>query len=413
MSPICPRASVDSGAVTGEIRVPTGHVFRVERTRGPVWYAKYRLPDGRQVQKKIGPAWTERGRPPTGYYTKRTAEDWLRQVLDEARRGVLPGMVRTGATFADAAAEWLRYVEQDRLRKASTVATYRSLLRSQILPAFGALPLESITPEMIERWVGSIERTPATRVKALAMVHGIFKRAMKVWGLTRNPAIEVEKPPLHHGGDIEVFTPEEVWALVRAAASEQDAAIFLTAAFTGLRRGELVALRWRDVDFSGAVIRVRSSYHEGVLSTPKSGKVRSVPMAPEVAKALAQLGRRDDFVGDDDLVFVGEHGSYVDASALRRRYGAAIKHASLRQLRFHDLRHTFGTRMIGKTDIRRVQEWMGHADIQTTMKYLHYAPRAEDARLVAEAFALASNSASGPISSDGAPERGRTTKSSA
>jgi integrase len=55
-------------------------------------------------------------------------------------------------------------------------------------------------------------------------------------------------------------------------------------------------------------------------------------------------------------------------------------------LRFHDLRHTFGTRMIAKADIRRVQEWMGHADIQTTMRYLHYAPRDEDARLVAEAF---------------------------
>ena len=52
--------------------------------RGPVWFAKYRLPDGRQVQKRIGPAWTERGRPPAGYFTKRTAEDWLRRVLDEA-----------------------------------------------------------------------------------------------------------------------------------------------------------------------------------------------------------------------------------------------------------------------------------------------------------------------------------------
>lgn len=57
---------------------PTGHVFRVERKRGPVWYAKYRLPDGRQLQKKLGPAWTERGRPPAGYFTKRLAEDWLR-----------------------------------------------------------------------------------------------------------------------------------------------------------------------------------------------------------------------------------------------------------------------------------------------------------------------------------------------
>ena len=78
---------------------PTGHVFRVDRKRGPVWYAKYRLPDGRQVQRKIGPTWTERGRPSDGYFTKHTAEDWLRRTLDEARRGTLPGMVKTGVTF--------------------------------------------------------------------------------------------------------------------------------------------------------------------------------------------------------------------------------------------------------------------------------------------------------------------------
>jgi integrase len=176
---------------------------------------------------------------------------------------------------------------------------------------------------------------------------------------------------------------------VRAADSEQDAAIYLTAAFTGLRRGELVALRWRDVDFPASTIRVRGSYSGGQLTTPKSGKVRSVPMAPEVAEALARLGTREYSTGDDDQVFIGVTGSYLDASALRRRYVVALKRAGLRQLRFHDLRHTFGTRMIAKADIRRVQEWMGHADVQTTMKYLHYVPRAEDAQLVAEAFRMA------------------------
>lgn len=112
------------------------------------------------------------------------------------------------------------------------------------------------------------------------------------------------------------------------------------------------------------------------------------PMCPERGGALAQLGQREHRVDDDDLVFTGEVGGYLDGSALRRRYKAALIAAGLRPLRFHDLRHTFGTRMITKADIRRVQEWMGHADVQTTMRYLHYAPRSEDARLVAEAFAL-------------------------
>src|SRR5437667_10514757 len=127
--------------------VATGSVYRREGKRGPVWYAKYRLPDGRQVQRKIGPAWSERGRPPAGYFTKRTAEDWLRDLLDEARRGTLPGMVRTGATFADAAAEYLRYVEHDRGRKPSTVRGYRSVIEAHLLPAFGELPLEAVTTE--------------------------------------------------------------------------------------------------------------------------------------------------------------------------------------------------------------------------------------------------------------------------
>jgi integrase len=220
----------------------------------------------------------------------------------------------------------------------------------------------------------------------MVTLHGIFRRACKVYGLPQNPASGIERHPSRLSGEIDVFSPEEVWALVRAAGSEQDAAIFLTAAFTGLRRGELIALRWRDVDFSGSVLRVRASYAGGALTAPKSGKVRSVPLAPEVAGALARLSRRSEQTGEDDLVFPGEFGEFSDGSALRRRYTAALARAGLRQLRFHDLRHTFGTRMIAKADIWRVQEWMGHADVQTTMRYLHYAPREEDARLVAEAF---------------------------
>jgi integrase len=111
-------------------------------------------------------------------------------------------------------------------------------------------------------------------------------------------------------------------------------------------------------------------------------------MAPDVGEALARLGQRAHWVGDDDLVFPGDTGEYLDGSALRRRYATALSRAGLRALRFHDLRHTFGTRIIAKADIRRVQEWMGHADVQTTMRYLHYAPRADDARLVAEAFQI-------------------------
>ncbi|HEV3284139.1 MAG TPA: site-specific integrase [Solirubrobacteraceae bacterium] len=382
------------GAPTGRpLQPPSGHVFRVERKRGPVWYAKYRLPDGRQLQRKLGPAWTERGRPPAGYFTKRLAEDWLRDVFDQARRGTLPGMVATGATFADAAAEFLRYAEQDRALKPSTLRGYRSIVDAHLLPAFGERRLEDITTADVERWrAGLVSTTGRDRLannsknRILVLLHGVFARGCKVYGLPLNPVSGVERHPVRLAGDIDVLSPEEVWALVRAAASDQDGALYLMAAFTGLRRGELLALRWRDVDFAASAIRVRASYAGGALTTPKSGKVRSVPLAPEVAARLEKLSQRDWFTSEDDLVFPGETGSFLDGSALRRRYMQALKGAGLRPLRFHDLRHTFGTRMIAKADIRRVQEWMGHVDIQTTMRYLHYAPRDEDARLVAEAF---------------------------
>ena len=176
---------------------------------------------------------------------------------------------------------------------------------------------------------------------------------------------------------------------MRAAASEQDAAIYLTAAFTGLRRGELLALRWRDVDFAGQVdprareLRRRRADDAEVRQGPlgADGARRSPRRSP--GSASASTGPATTTSSSSASV-----GGYLDGSALRRRYTAALKRAGLRPLRFHDLRHTFGTRMIAKADIRRVQEWMGHADIQTTMKYLHYAPREEDAALVAEAFQL-------------------------
>lgn len=366
----------------------TGHVFRREGRRGPVWYAKYRLPSGRQVQKKIGPAWTARGRPSAGYFTKRTAEDWLRGVLDEARRGTLPGMVVTGVTLSDAAAEWLRYCEHDRAVKPSTLNEYRHA-SDRIMRDLGHYAIEDVTVEMLERWKTTLTLSNRSVAKYLVILHGIFKRAMKVWGLPRNPAADVERPRSRVSDDLEAFSSEEVWALVRAAASEQDAALFLTAAFTGLRMGELLALEWRAVDFAGDAIRVRRSYNiHGGVGTPKSGKVRSVPMVPEVAQALARLGERQEFVGDDELVFPNDLGRFMDASSLRDRYKAAISRAGLRPLRFHDLRHTFGTLAVRHAEVPAVQAWMGHADIQTTMRYVHHRDRGDEAKVLARAFAV-------------------------
>lgn len=145
--------------------------------------------------------------------------------------------------------------------------------------------------------------------------------------------------------------------------------------------GELIALRWGDVDFNTEALHVYSSYSLGTLTAPKSGLTRTVPMAEQV-RDLLKAHKKAVPQGRGDLVFPGERGEYLDGSALRRRYKKALKAAKLRPLRFHDLRHTFGSIAIDQATIVQVQAWMGHADVQTTMK-LHAPPQPRRRRATA------------------------------
>lgn len=368
----------------------TGHVFRVDRDRGPQWYMKFRLPNGKQVQRRIGPAWTsKRETVPDGYITKSQAQRELDRTLEKARRGELGGATSSGAMFSEALDEWLRYVEHDRERKRTTVTDYRHMV-DRIKPVLGDQRVGDLTTERLEAYRDDlIAEGLANRTinKYLVVLHGVFQRAMKVYGLEANPMTLVEKRPNRERVDIDVYSREEVMALVRAGASELDSAIYLTAAFTGLRMGELLALRWRDVDFKLDAIRVRRNFTGGKEDTPKSGRGRTVPMAAEVAQALARLSRREDFTGDDDLVFCGKFGGHVMPSKLRLRYKDALTKAKLRPLRFHDLRHTFGTHAIRTADSREVMEWMGHQDLKTTQIYLSFKPQADAAQRISDAFA--------------------------
>jgi integrase len=215
------------------------------------------------------------------------------------------------------------------------------------------------------------------------VLRAILGHAARRGWVVDNAAQMVERHPIRYSGDYDLYSREEVEALIRAAASDHDAAVFAAAAMTGLRRGELIALRWRDVDFTGQAIRVRGNYE---VVKPKSGKVRVVPMVPEVAHHLARLGQRKLFTRDDP-VFCNGVGDHIDGSALRRRYQAACKRAGLRPLPFHSLRHHFGSVAVNRASLVQVQAWMGHSHIQTTARYLHHRSQASDAALLAEAFA--------------------------
>jgi integrase len=222
--------------------------------------------------------------------------------------------------------------------------------------------------------------------KYLGVLSDIYSWAKRRYGLAVNPAADVERRPQRKRGNIDVYSKEEVLALVRAARTDQEATLYLTAAFTGLRRGELLALRWRDVDFASATIHVRQNLTSAGLTTPKGGKERAVPLAGEVAEALARLGQRDQFTTDDDLVFAGPFGDHLVGRVVSRRYHETVIRAGLRRLRFHDLRHTFGTHAIRTADSREVMEWMGHEDIRTTQAYLQFKPKHDAARRLSEAF---------------------------
>lgn len=370
----------------------SGHVFKVSRKRGEQWYAKYRLPDGRQVQRRIGPHWTARSAAPDGYFTKTTAKAWLDHVLAQARRGELPGMVQTDKAFEATCDEWIEW-KRDRGVKPSTLTDYEHMMR-RIKPGMEGIAgrgarLEEVTTQDVERFRDELMAegvSDRTVNKYLGVLSDLFTWAKRRHGLPVNPVADVERRPQRKGANIDVYSREEVLALVRAAASEQEGTLYLTAAFTGLRRGELLALRWRDVDFSNATVHVRQNLTSAGLTTPKGGKERAVPLAEEVALALARLSRREQFVADDDLVFCGPAGGHLVGRVVSRQFHEARERAGLRKLRFHDLRHTFGTHAIRTADSREVMEWMGHQDIRTTQLYLQFKPRHDAARRLSDAF---------------------------
>jgi integrase len=353
--------------------------------------AKWRDADG-QHQRVLGKVWTRGGRPEPGYLTKRDAQAELDEILAVSRRGLLPAQARIAArlTLGEAADEWLDYIEHNRCRRASTVRDYRLAIDRVLFKEWPrSTELRTLTTDRIERWKEDLVRSGlagGTVNKHLLVLQGIFRRAMRRHGLPSNPVLGVERQPIRRSGDFRVLSADQVEALARAAGDERDAALFRTAAFTGMRMGELLALRWRDVDWAKHLVHVRRAYTEYQEDVPKSGRVRSVPLVDQVARALDELSRRERFTGADDLVFENGFGEHLEPSALRRRFYAALDRAGIDRLRFHDLRHSFGTLAVQVFPLSDVKAYMGHADIATTMIYVHHVPLVDAAARLSAAL---------------------------
>ena len=355
----------------------TGTLIVVERQTGPVYFIKARDRDGRQIKRRLGPV---------SDWPDKQAQDALRDFLTDLGRE--PEKGDDTITFRYAADAWLSYVEHDRDRAPSTVRGYRSALNKHLIPRFGNRPLARITADDVEALRRELLATKSRRTaqKILIELHSIFVFAMRRKWAAANPVAYVERVAVRRPSEFAVLSAEEVMAVARAAPTEQDAAIITTAAFTGLRLGELRALRWRDVAWGKRYVQVRRSHSEHAEKAPKSGKARSVPLSDPVARALDALSQRDHCTGADDRVFCSPIGGVLDEGQIRDMFYAALKTAQIdrdrgtgKLLVFHDLRHTFGTMAVEKFPLPTVQAWMGHADIATTMRYVHHRDRGDEA----------------------------------
>jgi integrase len=344
---------------------------------------------------------------------------------------------RRGVTFRELAGEYLEWLERVKGAKPSTLRDHQFLLaepgqayrrskgasRGLVMAVLGDRPAREVTTREIEELLRSVSSTgvaPRTVNKVRQLVCAIFNYGMRpsTYGLPINPATyayrrrEPDRGPLafysseqieelarslaagaHRDPSRPPLSPEEIEA--RAREDVQDAELVRTAAYAGLRRGELVALRWRDVDFAGRKIIVRRALSgDTELRSTKSRRAREVPLPDQAASALDRLSRRDEFTGADDYVFANRLGRRLDPSALRRRFERARDAAGLEPLRFHDLRHTYGSLLVaGGIDLASVKAAMGHSRITTTERYLHARPAGE----LADRFTRALSGSAVPV----------------
>jgi integrase len=417
--------------------LPTGALVIYATKAGPRYRAKWRDRNGEQHAPTIGPAWLvedgdgwkkRRGRVAEGFFDEKRATVRMAEMIATQDERARNKPTRPDATFDDAAAAWLNHSAETKRLKPGTIADYRTMLaepgpigqgkgerKARIMRGFSGRPLAEITTADVSRFLVALDREglAARNVNRHRQVlHSIFNYACRpdTFGLAANPVVDTDKRSEAQPRNVETFTPEELAAISRAAGqgdhrkredrrvgpeavaerarmNQQDAALFMVAAHTGLRQGELRALRWRNLDFAGQKLTVEQAVSGDHITTPKSGKIRTVPLVNEAIPYLDELSQRDAFTRRDDLVFCGFDGDILDASALRRRFKSAQQAAGVRVRRFHDLRHTFGSRAIRKFNVVEVQAMMGHSAISTTQRYLHAKPRPDDAARLSQAFA--------------------------
>jgi integrase len=369
-------------------------------------------------QTKAGERWAI-GHPSSGTRrnaggwgrTKRTAQQALRDMLTDASRGELvdPSRQPVGA-YLDEWAEGLRLAP-------STIASYRKNIRLHIAPALGTVPLAALTTERIDRLYRELERRgradhregEGLSPRTVRYVHTILSAALgaavKTRRLARNPAADASPPTAKQAKapEMQPWAPGQLAAFLGWARDNADNfALWHVLSYTGMRRGEALALRWRDVDLDAGTIQVRRSAGmvrvagEGaavVEGDTKSGKPRVVDLDPGTVAVLRarkrERGAMHLSLARDDVLMFGDHeGRHRNPEHVSRQFARDVERCGqVPVIRLHDLRHTHATILLTEREpVHVVSQRLGHASPMVTMTvYAHVLPGSQ--RDAAELFA--------------------------
>jgi len=395
----------------------TGQLYE----KSGAYYGRWRTSDNRRLNRKIGKM---RQAGAAEGLTRSQAEKEFRRVqeVEEVAPRVVAG---ARARTVDEMASSLRERLELRGVRKSYLETCEYMQRVHVGPLLGdrkAAEVETADVETFGRALLKRNLSPKSVRNILGFLHAVFEHGLDRGWVRENPVRRAEKPGRVRKGanpDLQFLSVAELDAVIRTIPDEVVVrtpapsrrgrpgpapppspdvlgpvlrVVILTAALTGLRQSELLGLRWRDIDWGTQRIRVRNTFVRGEHSTAGKSDLstrRSVPMAGRLARELELWSKRTAFAGDEELVFAHPlKGTPLDSSKLSKRFKKACVEAKVRPVRFHDLRHTFATRLAASgTPIRTIQEFLGHADAKTTQIYAHYAPSEHEVELVDAAFA--------------------------
>jgi integrase len=292
--------------------------------------------------------------------------------------------------LADYLDRWLEDSVKDSV-KQRTFENYAYVVRLHLAPTLGHLKIKALSPANVQGLYRSKLNSGLSR-RTVQLIHTTLHKALKQavrWGLLPRNVTEAVTSPRPNKKEIHPLTPKEARTLLEAAKGERFEALYVLAVTAGLRRGELLGLRWTDVDLERGYVQVRQQLIRTrgglTFTSPKGGKSRSVRLTTTAVKALQshrerQLEEKLRLAGlwnESGLVFTTGIGTPMDGDNLvKRSFKPLMSRTLLPQIRFHDLRHTFATLLLSRgTHPKVVQEMLGHADISQTMDtYSHVLP---------------------------------------